>query len=70
MCQIFNQNLFFLVQAFGKWNNIGGSPCSIFQKKSSNIAFLDLLKYGSNGENDDLPAYRQQILQLLELQFF
>ena len=44
----FCQNLLFMAQAFRKWNNIKGSPCSIFQKMGPNIANFDLLKYGVN----------------------
>ena len=50
MCQFFCQNLLFKAQAVRKWNNIRGSPCSIFQKMGSNIAIFDLLKYGVNGK--------------------
>ena len=50
MCQFFCQNLLFMAQAVRKWNNIRGSPCSIFQKLGPNIAIFDLLKYGVNGK--------------------
>ena len=50
MCQFFGQNLLFMAQAVRKWNNIRGSPCSIFQKMGPNIAIFDLLKYGVNGK--------------------
>ena len=50
MCQFFCQNLLFMAQAVRKWNNIRGSPCSIFQKMGPNIAIFDLLKYGVNGK--------------------
>ena len=50
MCQFFCQNLLFMAQAVRKWNNIRGSPCSIFQKIGPNIAIFDLLKYGVNGK--------------------
>ena len=33
-----------MAQAVRKWNNIWGSPCSIFQKMGPNIAIFDLLK--------------------------
>ena len=46
----FCQNLLFMAQAFRKWNNIGGSPCSIFQKMGMNVAIFDLVKYGVNGK--------------------
>ena len=32
MCELFCQNLLFMTQAVRKWNNIRGSPCSIFHK--------------------------------------
>ena len=46
----FCQNLLFMAQAVRKWNNIWGSPCSIFLKMGPNIAIFDLLKYGVNGK--------------------
>ena len=46
----FCQNLLFMAQAVRKWNNIRGSPSSIFQKMGPNIAIFDLLKYGVNGK--------------------
>ena len=50
LCQFFCQNLLFIAQAFRKWNNIRGSPCSVFQKMGPNIAIFDLVKYGVIGK--------------------
>ena len=44
MCHFFCQNLLFMAQAVRKWNNIRGSPCSIFQKMGPDIAIFDLLR--------------------------
>ena len=42
-CANFLPNLLFMTQSIRKWNNIRGSPCSIFQKMGPNIAIFDLL---------------------------
>ena len=63
MCQFFCQNLLCIAQAVRKWNNIRGSPCSIFQKMGPNIAIFDLLNLLSPEPSETYAAE-------LKVQFF